>query len=212
MMLSEKVRRFPKGAMLIAFEGIDGAGKTTQARILKDHLEQKGRDVVVFKEPTMGHWGREIASMGRTGRHLTADEESRYFLEDRKEDVKGNILPALEQGKMVIMDRYYYSNMAYQGAKGMDPSLIEKENSFAPKPDTVILIDISPATAKERIIKNRNGETNHFEQRLGPVRKVFLKIAETHPEVMVVPGEIRQEKIEQKILSFVDDLLLQYEE
>ncbi|MDA4118821.1 MAG: dTMP kinase [Thaumarchaeota archaeon] len=198
--------------MLIAFEGIDGAGKTTQVHILKSYLEKKGRDVVVFKEPTMGPWGREIASMGRTGRHLTAEEESRYFLEDRKGDVKGNILPALEQGKIVIMDRYYYSNMAYQGAKGMDPSVIEKENSFAPKPDIVILLDISPATAKERISKNRNGETNHFEQRLGPVREVFLKIAETHPEVVVVLGEIQQEKVEQKILSLVDNLLVQYEE
>ena len=211
-LLSEKAKRFPKRGVLIAFEGIDGAGKTTQAHNLKRYLEQKGRDVVVFKEPTMGPWGRKIASMGRTGRHLTAKEESRYFLEDRKEDVKKNILPALEQGKIVILDRYYYSNMAYQGAKGLDPSIIEKENSFAPKPDLVVLLNISPTAAKERIYRNRNGETNHFEERLGPVRKLFLKAASTHPEVKVVDGEMQPREVERQIESFVDSLVIQYEE
>jgi len=198
--------------MLIAFEGIDGAGKTTQAHNLKRYLEQQGRDVVVFKEPTMGPWGRKIASMGRTGRNLTAEEESRYFLEDRKEDVKERILPALEQGKIVIMDRYYYSNMAYQGAKGLNPSIIEKENSFAPKPALVILLNISPASAKGRIYRNRNGETNHFEERLGPVRKLFLKMVGTHPEVKIVDGEMPPEEVERQIISLVDGLVIQYEE
>jgi dTMP kinase len=211
-MLSEKARRFPRKGVLIAFEGIDGAGKTTQAHILSTYLQNRGHEVRILKEPTMGVWGRKIASMGRTGRNLSAEEESRYFLEDRKEDVQNRIRPALAQGKIVIMDRYYYSNMAYQGAKGMNPATIEEANSFAPKPDLVLLLDISPDTAKERIYQNRNGETNHFEERLGPVRQIFLDIAKTHSEIKIIDGEERPEEVERRILSFVDELAIRYEE
>lgn len=211
-MLSEKARRFPKRGFLIALEGIDGAGKTTQAQSLKLHLEQKGFEVVVLKEPTMGSWGRKIARMGQTGRNLTAKEESQYFLEDRKEDVKKNILPSLEKGKVVIMDRYFYSNMAYQGAKGLSPTVIERDNSFAPKPSLVLLLNISPATAKERIFRHRNGETNHFEERLGPVQRLFLKIASSHPEITVIDGGQPADQVRTQIQSAVDALIVEYEE
>jgi dTMP kinase len=212
-LLSQKAKRFPKAGLLIAFEGIDGAGKTTQAQKLKDYLVRKGQDVVVFKEPTTSStWGRKIASMGKTGRHLTAEEESKHFLEDRRYDVDKNIRPALQQGKIVIMDRYYYSSMAYQGAKGMKTSIIEKANSFAPKPDLVLLLNILPSTAKERIYRHRNGETNHFEERLGPVGRLFLKIAKSHPEIKIIDGEESSDTVERQIESLVDSLIVQYEE
>lgn len=216
-MLSEKLKHSPTRGVLIAIEGIDGAGKTTQAQRLLRALGEKGIDAVVIKEPTMGKWGHKIALLGKNGRTLSAQDEFRYFLEDRKEDVAENIRPALKQNKVIIMDRYYYSSIAYQGAKGMSPSLVEQENlTIAPKPDIVILLDITSKEAKRRIEHYRNGTTNHFEQRLDPVRKVFREIAKTHPEVKLVDGEKPESEVHSEILSevlsLVSPLLKEYEE
>ncbi|MDY6852969.1 MAG: dTMP kinase, partial [Thermodesulfobacteriota bacterium] len=93
-------KRLGRGVFL-AFEGIDGAGKTTQAFVLKDRLEDIGLEAVYVKEPTSGQWGRkikEIAGKGRDG--LPAEKELDYFIFDREEDVRENIAPALEQNKV----------------------------------------------------------------------------------------------------------------
>lgn len=212
-MLSEKLRHSPTRGLLIAIEGIDGAGKTTQAQRLWKALRDKGCDAVVFKEPTMGKWGHKIALLGKNGRTLSAEDEYKVFLEDRKEDVAERINPALDKNQVVIMDRYYYSSMAYQGAKGMSPSTVERGNRvFAPKPDIVILLDITPKEAKRRIEHYRNGVTNHFEQRLARVRRVFLKIKETHPEVKRIDGEKHEDEVQEEVLSLITPLLEEYEE
>jgi dTMP kinase len=188
---------------LVAFEGIDGAGKTTQANLLGNRLREEGYDCVVFKEPTMGEWGRKIALMSKNGRMLSGEEELKYFYEDRREDVKNNIEPALEKGKIVIMDRYFYSTMAYQGAKGLDPDYIEQKNlEIAPKPDLVILLDIDTNTARDRILL-RKDQPNHFEQRLGPVREIFLKIAKTRSEIKTIPGDLPVQEIHSTAYSLV---------
>ncbi len=189
--------------LLIALEGIDGAGKTTQANLLSNRLRAEGYDCVVFKEPTMGEWGRKIALLSKNGRTLSAEEELKYFYEDRREDVQHNIEPALKKGKIVIMDRYYYSTMAYQGAKGLVPEHIEQKNlEIAPKPDLVIVLDIDTSTAKHRILL-RKDQPNHFEQRLGPVREIFQKIAKTRSEINTIPGDLSIQEIHSRIYSLV---------
>lgn len=199
--------------LLIAIEGIDGAGKTTQASLLSERLKELGYDVAVFHEPTMGTWGRKVALLSEHGRTATPEEESNFFLEDRKEDVEKNILPALKRGKIVIMDRYYYSNMAYQGAKGLDVAEIERKNlQIAPKPRLVFILDTSVETAKERITYGRQSKLNHFEQRLEPVRNIFLNLAKSHPEVRVVDGEKKQADVHEEIFNSVSKLIPQNEE
>lgn len=189
---------------LIVFEGIDGAGKTTQAKILAENLTREGFETCMLKEPTSGEWGTKIKIMSRDGRTLSPREEFRYFYEDRKEDVRDNINPALEEGKVVVLDRYYYSNMAYQGAKGLDQTYIEEENlKIAPKPDLVILLDIDVVTAHHRIINFRKGQPNHFEQRLKPVRENFLEIAKSHSGIKVIDGRQSIDNISSDVLTLV---------
>jgi len=154
----------------------------------------------------------KIRALGKNGRDAPVETEFELFLEDRKFDVKNNIRPALDVGKIVIVDRYYYSSMAYQGAKGMDPNKIEDANlEFSPKPDIAILLDITPITAKSRI-QSRNEGKNHFEERLGPVRKIFREIAHTRPELNEVSGEKDVAFIQSEIIRLVLPVIAKYQE
>ena len=132
----------PYSGFLIAFEGIDGAGKSTQAKILHDQLAGRGWSVVLTKEPTTGPWGQILRDSAQTGR-LSIEEEVETFLKDRREHVSELILPRLRAGCVVIVDRYYFSTAAYQGARGVDPQeLLRRNEEFAPEPDLLVLFDL----------------------------------------------------------------------
>lgn len=149
--------------VLVVFEGIDGAGKTTQAAALAQRLSGLGIDVVTSKEPTNGPWGTKLRASAQTGR-LPPDEELAAFVADRKEHVSSLIQPALQAGKVVIVDRYYYSTAAYQGVRGMDPDEIVRENeTFAPRPHLLVILDVPPKVGVERI-RTRGDEANLFER------------------------------------------------
>ena len=93
--------------VLIVFDGIDGTGKTTQAKRLLGKLQKKGFDAVYFREPSDSPWGLEIKSKaGRSG-SLSPEEELSLFQKDRRENVGKNLKPALVAKKVVILDRYY---------------------------------------------------------------------------------------------------------
>lgn len=149
--------------MLIAFEGIDGSGKSTQARRLADALRGRGRAVTLLREPGDSEYGRELRRIFVEGRDVGPEEEMRLFLEDRRIDVRDNIVPALRRGEIVIMDRYYLSSVVYQGVLGLDPEMIlEKNEAFAPRPDLTLIFDLDPAIALARIRAAR-GAANTFE-------------------------------------------------
>ena len=132
-----------KKGILIAVEGIDGAGKTTQVRRLKDHFSRIGLSVVTYKEPTDGNYGQLIRKLAKDGRdNVTPEDEMELFLKDRKEDCNINIKPSLEKNKLVLMDRYYFSSIAYQGSRGLDVNHIwNKNEKIAIIPDLVIILD-----------------------------------------------------------------------
>ena len=113
---------------LIAFEGIDGTGKTTQIELLAEVLRQRGLRVVATREPTDGQYGRKIRQLYKNRKSVTPEEELNLFLHDRREHVVQVIAPALASGKVVLTDRYYYSTAAYQGAAGHDPQKIIAAN------------------------------------------------------------------------------------
>ncbi|MDX2008699.1 MAG: dTMP kinase [Myxococcaceae bacterium] len=170
----------PRG-VLVAFEGIDGSGKSTQATLLADWATQRGLDVVRTREPTNGPWGQKVRESKVSGR-LSPGEELQCFLEDRKEHVATLIAPALARGAIVIIDRYYYSTAAYQGARGHDPkALLAQNRAFAPRPDVVFLMDVDPRAGVDRI-HARGGGVDAFETlpALTRAREIFLSLDEPH--------------------------------
>lgn len=197
--------------ILIAFEGIDGAGKTTQALQLRAFLLHNGYDAIYLKEPTNSYYGQKIRFLAINGRHHHPDLEHDLFLKDRLEDVTKNIAPALENKKIVIMDRYYFSNMCYQGALGLNVESIQKDNEiFSPKPDLVILLDISPRVGISRITTLRGEKTNHFEQEdyLNQVKKIFEKLDE--PYIQRIPAVGPIEEVEELVQNAAMSILRRY--
>jgi len=164
-----------KKGLLIVLEGIDGSGKTTQARLLAGALRRAGLEALSFREPTRGRWGREIKEKARRPDSLTPEEELALFLKDREEDVARNILPSLRRKKAVVLDRYYYSTIAYQGAKGISRARIRRLNErFAPGPDLIFILDVDPGRGLGRI-KGRPKKEPLFERKeyLTRVRRIF---------------------------------------
>jgi dTMP kinase len=165
-----------KKGILIVFEGIDGAGKSTQADILLKRLDELGYSVVYFREPSDSKWGREIKSKAQYANSLTPQEELELFQKDREENVKNNLEPSLKQKDIVILDRYYFSTVAYQGAKGIDPESIRKRNeAFAVRPDLVFILDVAAGKGLKRI-EDRGQKDMLFEREdyLAKVRQIFI--------------------------------------
>lgn len=188
----------PKG-LFIVIEGIDGTGKSTQARRLGEWFTDQGREVVVSREPTGGPWGTKLRESASTGR-LSPEEELEYFLNDRRQHVDELIAPSLAAGKVVILDRYFFSSMAYQGARGFDPLEIRRRNEeFAPLPDLLLILDLDVDTAHARI-GVRGDTTNEFEQRenLTRCREIFLSLND-EPFVRVIDSNGTLENVAAKI-------------
>lgn len=163
------------GGLLVAIEGIDGAGKSTLARSLAASLRARGLACVLSKEPTAGPWGQQLRASAATGR-LGAARELELLMLDRQEHVAQLIAPALARSEVVILDRYYFSNIAYQGAEGLDPADIQQRNeAFAPVPDLLLLLDADPAVGLARIAA-RGDVANAFEtvENLRRCRAIFL--------------------------------------
>lgn len=151
--------------LLIAFEGIDGTGKSSQLRMLASTLELSGYQVVITREPTDGPHGRRIRSLFTGRARITPAEELELFMADRREHVREVIEPALDSGRIVLTDRYYLSTAAYQGAAGQDPEAIMAANErFAPVPDLVLLLTLPPDQSIHRIRALRGEALNDFEQ------------------------------------------------
>lgn len=202
--------RLPKG-VLLAFEGIDGSGKSTQAQRLADWFQAQGLEVVRSREPTDGPWGRKLREARFTAR-MSPEDELAAFMADRREHVEKLIRPALERGALTVVDRYYYSTVAYQGARGLDPAeLLAKNRAFAPIPDLVLLVDVDPREALARIHLRGQGQ-DLFENLpvLTRVREIFLSLVDSHLAVIdgarppeVVFGEVLLRVLSGPLAGFV---------
>jgi dTMP kinase len=195
-------------SILIAIEGIDGAGKTTQVEMLRKAIERAGETPVTSKEPTNGPWGKIIKDSATFGR-LSLDQELDAFLNDRREHVAGLVRPALEHGTIVILDRYFYSSIAYQGCRGADSMEIKRimESEF-PIPDAVFILDIDPLESVHRIATLRGEEPNHFEDRqnLAKAREIFNALDD--PIIHRINGSNSREVVHKELIEiFVDGAL-----
>ena len=196
-----------KRGLLIVFEGIDGTGKSTQCRMLAELLSEKRIASISLAEPTHGKWGMKIRQLLTEGRNgISPEEELAWFINDRKEDVERNINPALKEGKVVLMDRYYLSTAAYQGALGFDPQEIRVENEkFAPVPDRVLIFHNSPEKSLGRIESSREGKSA-FEKRdyLKDVQSIFKSF--TGANIRFVSSDASLEDVHSQVLCEVQDL------
>jgi dTMP kinase len=188
----------------IVFEGIDGAGKSTQAKLLARRLADLGIPVLLTAEPSDGPVGQIIRSLTT---RLEAEEEARLFTEDRRDHVERVILPALAEGRTVICDRYVHSSVAYQGARGVDQAaILSAQSPFAPQPDVIFLLEIPADIALARIDSARRGRLSTFEVRedLEAVDAVYRSIAD--PVIRRIDGTNSLESIHSTIMACLREL------
>lgn len=198
----------------MVFEGIDGAGKTTQIELLASHLRASGRAVFRTAEPTdlpTGKMLREALS-GKVRR--TACELAALFTADRvshNADPENGIGVHLAAGEDVICDRYYYSTLAYQGSE-TDGEWVRALNLACPeirRPDLCIFLDLSPEESMERITRGRTSlEIFETTDRLARVREQFRRVFDSLPgeNIRVVNAARSIEEIHRQICEIVDSL------
>ena len=203
--------------MFIAFEGIDGSGKSTQLEMLKMYLEAQGRNIFVTREPSDLYIGKTIRRY-LTG-ELKADNRviAALFVADRLEhilDKENGLLAVLDSGKDIICDRYYFSSYAYQSVD-MPMDWIIDANSVATellKPDATIFIDVTPEAAMDRINTNRES-TELFENvdRLRATRdnyfKAFDKLRDRE-NIIIIDGHADAEEVHKKVIENIKEILL----
>jgi len=196
---------------LIAFEGIDTSGKSTQARLLVKRLSEAGLDVVSTVEPggtPIGEAARSIV-LSKPGVHsaLLPFSELLLFMISRAQNTHEVILPALRAGKTVIVSRYRMSSEAYQGyGRGIDLRLVENLNEHATqgvRPDVTFLVDISAETALRRKTTEHDRieiEALEFHRR---VRQGFLELAAADSNTVVLDGNRALDEIAEDVARYL---------
>ena len=206
--------------ILIAFEGIDGAGKSTQIRMLAEHLRSLGYTVCLTAEPTKGQFGQKIREAANSHHRLSPDDERQLFVLDRREHLETCILPAIERGEIVITDRYLYSSVAYQGSRydetGADPASLQHEiylqnREFAPEADILVYMRLDVDTAISRISAGRQS-LDAFETRnnLIKVADAFERFVPKHPCAIVLdasqPAQIIADRLFEQVRGYLENL------
>ena len=198
---------------LIAFEGVEGSGKSTQLELLRRLLEERGREVVVTREPGGTPAGERVRALvldPAVVRHPRA--EALLFAAARAELVEAVIRPALERGAVVLCDRYLDSSLAYQGgARGLGRGPVEQVNRFATGgllPDLVVLLDLDPAAGLARRARDPDrieAQDLGFHRR---VRDAFRDLAAAEPgRFAVVDAAAPVEEVADQIRAAVLGLL-----
>jgi dTMP kinase len=194
----EKMKR--KG-VFICVEGLDGCGKTTQTKLLVERLEKKGYDTICTAEPSRGNIGKLIKKYCLHGeKRVSSIVEALLFAADRFEHVEKEVIPALNEGKLVVSDRYVYSSLAYQGAAGLDLEWIEKINEHAIRPHLAVFIDAEPETVIQRLKPRKSVMENLGTQQ--KVREVYVKFAEKG-ELVKIDGNNSKQEVADDILTVV---------
>ena len=206
-----------KTGIFITFEGIDGSGKSTQVKYLANRLMTLGREVVLTREPGGSTGAEEIRSLVLEGapERWSAETEILLFTAARRDHMEKLILPALEDGKIVICDRFADSTRMYQGlTRGDLRSTVDSLTDLMIKrqPDLTILIDMDPELGHRRA-KARNTKEERFEdfgvdlQR--GMRGGFLQLAKEFPDrIRIVNGNQSVEDLSEEIYGVVQETLL----
>ncbi|GCE12029.1 dTMP kinase [Tengunoibacter tsumagoiensis] len=209
---------------LISFEGLDGAGKTTQMDLLERWLRARQLSYIRTREPGGTPLGIEIRRLlfQQPELALTPLAEAFLFQADRAQHFETLILPALAEGKLVVTDRCFDSSIAYQGAaRGVGTARVEQLSLIATQghvPDLTIFLDLDPQQVQQRtdLAQDQSGKRDEvsrfdresvvFHQRL---RETFLCLAQTHPErIKIVQATRSITEVQQEIILLVEQLLM----
>lgn len=192
--------------LLISFEGIDKCGKTTQVEILRKALEDSGREVVVFREPGSTNISEQIRRILLSRENFTMNDycETLLYCAARAQLVTEKIIPSLDSGKVVILDRYYHSTIAYQGyGRGLEMDFINIVTKTIIRdciPHYTFVLDISPAEASERRdLAGRDRLEMSSLQFFTAVRSGYLEMAKNDERIIVIDGTLPMENIASKI-------------
>ncbi|MBI5212021.1 MAG: dTMP kinase [Nitrospirae bacterium] len=201
-----------KKGIFISLEGIEGTGKTTQAKLLSERLSKEGYDVVLTKEPGGTVIGSRIREILLQPDHTEMSYLAELLLynADRAQHLNEKILPAVNDGKIVITDRFTDSTIAYQGyGRGIDIGFLKSIDIIATggiRPDLTILFDLDVETG---LMRNKGAnkvdrlelEDIEFHKK---VREGYLKILEAEPErVKIVDASMQPEQIREKVWEIV---------
>ncbi|MGH3412387.1 MAG: dTMP kinase [Marmoricola sp.] len=182
---------YAETGLFVCFEGGEGAGKSTQARLLAEWMTARGCDVLLTHEPggsDVGRRIREIVLDPATGR-ISDRAEALLYAADKAEHVDSEVWPALRRGAVVVTDRYVDSTLAYQGAgRDLDPAELERVARWATgdlRPHLTVLLDLDPDAGLTRFDgRDRiEGEPSAFHDR---VRRRFLDLAAADPDHYLV--------------------------
>ncbi|KYC46073.1 MAG: putative thymidylate kinase [Candidatus Methanofastidiosum methylothiophilum] len=185
----------------IVFEGIDASGKETQAKLLSSFLSNKGFEVMLTHEPIYDEpIGKVIKSNLEKKISLASQTVAMLYAADRHEHYQ-KIKKALAEGKIVISDRYKYSNMAYQGANGVDPKWIQEIEKYSLDPDIIFYIRVRPESAMKR-----RKEKDLYEENIDFQKKVFdiYESLSKKYKFITIDGERSIDEIHKEILEYFD--------
>jgi dTMP kinase len=200
----------------ISFEGIDGSGKSTQIKLLADHLHSQGRKVIVTREPGGSTGAEEIRALVLQGEidRWSAETELLLFTAARRDHLERTIRPALAAGEIVLCDRFADSTRMYQGlSRGDLRQTVDQLHSLVigTEPDLTVLLDINPALGLTRA-KSRHGTEERFEDfgesLQARMRQGFLALANDSPDrVKVINGDRAIDSVADDIKALVDGFL-----
>lgn len=207
----QEVRRDagPARGLFIVFEGGDGAGKTTQVNLLCTALQQRGHDVLTTREPGDTWLGGQIRHLvlSPDSGEISPKAEALLYNADKVQHLAEVVRPALEQGRIVVSDRYVDSTIAYQGAgRALSVDEVARLAGWATDglvPDLTVLLDVDPVTAAERMDNRDRMESagDEFHRR---VRDNFLELARLGGgRYLVVPAQLTAEQIAAQVLQRV---------
>ncbi|MGH2661455.1 MAG: dTMP kinase [Actinomycetota bacterium] len=212
--LFPRLRKIERRGTFIAFEGVEGAGKGTQIDLAKDWLESEGHDVLVTREPGGTALGERLRDSLLRGSNEAIDvrAEALLFAASRAQHVSRVIRPALEEGKVVLCDRYLDSSLAYQGAgRGLGEQDVLSLNVWATQglfPDLVILLHVEPDKGLARAGDQPDRIEGEDERFHAKVADAFLRIAEDHPErFVVVDADATEYVVHQRVREALEKFL-----
>ena len=193
------MKKNPFPGKFIVFEGLDGAGSSTQIELLTRALKKKGRNVVITKEPTNNIIGGLIRGQLTKDWNSSMECLQLLFAADRAHHLDRLIIPALKIGKIVLCDRYFFSTVAF-GSLDLDRNWLLEINDQFILPDLIILLKVSPRECLKRMHEDRfQLELFEEEKKLQKVWKTYMWLAKKFPQVKLINGEKEVEKVASEI-------------